>query len=96
MAVRKITKRWLLNSFGIVVVIMVAMVIGVSIAMHSYYYSSTYQYIQTRAEAVTSHIKSYAADAGTDFSSQLRTLIEDFEYKNQMEMMAVEIGRAHV
>ena len=31
-----ITKRWLLNSFGIIVVIMVAMVIGVSAAMHSF------------------------------------------------------------
>ena len=35
-----ITKRWLLNSFGIIVVIMVAMVIGVSAAMHSFYYNS--------------------------------------------------------
>ena len=38
-----ITKRWLLNSFGIIVVIMVAMVIGVSAAMHSFYYNSASQ-----------------------------------------------------
>lgn len=95
MAVRKITKRWLLNSFGIIVVIMVAMVFGVSVAMHSYYYSSTYQYIQTRAEAVSSHIKTYANDAGTDFSVQLRTLIEDFEYKDQIEMMAID-NESHI
>ena len=44
-----ITKRWLLNSFGIIVVIMVAMVIGVSAAMHSFYYNSASQYIRTRA-----------------------------------------------
>ena len=46
-----ITKRWLLNSFGIIVVIMVAMVIGVSAAMHSFYYNSASQYIRTRAAA---------------------------------------------
>ena len=40
-----ITKRWLLNSFGIIVVIMVAMVIVVSAAMHSFYYNSASQYI---------------------------------------------------
>ena len=44
-----ITKRWLLNSFGIIVVIMVAMVIGISAAMHSFYYNSASQYIRTRA-----------------------------------------------
>ena len=44
-----ITKRWLLNSFGIIVVIMVAMVIGVSAAMHSFYYNSASQYIRTPA-----------------------------------------------
>ena len=48
-----ITKRWLLNSFGIIVVIMVAMVIVVSAAMHSFYYNSASQYIRTRAAAVT-------------------------------------------
>ena len=48
-----ITKRWLLNSFGIIVVIMVAMVIGVSAAMHSFYYNSASQYIRTRAAAVS-------------------------------------------
>ena len=46
-----ITKRWLLNSFGIIVVIMVAMVIVVSAAMHSFYYNSASQYIRTRAAA---------------------------------------------
>ena len=48
-----ITKRWLLNSFGIIVVIMVAMVIGVSAAMHSFYYNGASQYIRAggRGEA---------------------------------------------
>ena len=53
MAVRSITKRWLFNSFGIIVVIMVAMVIGVSAAMHSFYYNSVSQYINNRAEALS-------------------------------------------
>lgn len=51
-----ITKRWLLNSFGIIVVIMVAMVIGVSAAMHSFYYNSASQYIRTRAAAVSARL----------------------------------------
>jgi len=60
-----ITKRWLFNSFGIIVVIMVLMVIGVSAAMHSFYYNSASQYIRTRAAAVNARLENAAADAGS-------------------------------
>ena len=60
-----ITKRWLLNSFGIIVVMMVAMVIGVSAAMHSFDYNRASQYIRTRAAAMSAHLESAAADAGS-------------------------------
>ena len=56
-----ITKRWLFNSFGIIVVIMVAMVIGVSAAMHSFYYNSASQYIRTRAAAISTQLEAAAA-----------------------------------
>ena len=69
-----ITKRWLLNSFGIIVVIMVAMVIVVSAAMHSFYYNSASQYIRTRAAAVSARLESAAADAGSDFNARLYEL----------------------
>ena len=64
-----ITKRWLFNSFGIIVVIMVLMVIGVSAAMHSFYYNSASQYIRTRAAAVNARLENAAADAGSDFTA---------------------------
>ena len=65
-----ITKRWLFNSFGIIVVIMVLMVIGVSAAMHSFYYKSASQYIRTRAAAVNARLENAAADAGSDFTAK--------------------------
>lgn len=84
-----ITKRWLFNSFGIIVVIMVAMVIGVSAAMHSFYYNSTSQYIRTRAAAISTQLEA-AADAGSDFNSRLYQLVQDFEYKDRIELMALD------
>ena len=85
-----ITKRWLLNSFGIIVVIMVAMVIGVSAAMHSFYYNSASQYIRTRAAAVSARLESAAADAGSDFNARLYELVQDFEYRDRIELMALD------
>ena len=84
-----ITKRWLFNSFGIIVVIMVLMVIGVSAAMHSFYYNSASQYIRTRAAAITAQLESAAADAGSDFTARLYGLVQDFEYKDRIELMAI-------
>ena len=85
-----ITKRWLLNSFGIIVVIMVAMVIAVSAAMHSFYYNSASQYIRTRAAAVSARLESAAADAGSDFNARLYELVQDFEYRDRIELMALD------
>ena len=85
-----ITKRWLFNSFGIIVVIMVAMVIGVSAAMHSFYYNSASQYIRTRAAAISTQLEAAAADAGSDFNSRLYQLVQDFEYKDRIELMALD------
>ena len=85
-----ITKRWLLNSFGIIVVIMVAMVIVVSAAMHSFYYNSASQYIRTRAAAVSARLESAAADAGSDFNARLYELVQDFEYRDRIELMAID------
>ena len=84
-----IIKRWLFNSFGIIVVIMVLMVIGVSAAMHSFYYNSASQYIRTRAAAVNARLENAAADAGSDFTAQLYELVQDFEYKDRIELMAI-------
>lgn len=48
MAVKKITKRWIFNSFGIILVLVIAIVIGVSLSVKSYYYNGVRQYILSR------------------------------------------------
>ena len=90
MAVKKITKRWLFNSFGVILFIVIAMVIGVSMAVRGFYYNSVQQYILSRADAVSTQLDSFAADRSIDFSSQVRRLVEDFDYKNKMELMALD------
>lgn len=89
MAYRSVTRRWLSNNFFIILFVMVAMVIGVSIAMRSFYFSSTTQYIYTRAEALSSRVENYASEAGSDFSARLFELVQDFEYKDRIELMAL-------
>ena len=85
---KTITKRWLFNSFGVVLVIVIVMVIAVSFSVRSYYYNGARQFLLSRSDAVATLLESYSKDSSVDFSIQLRRLVEDYEYK--------EIGRAHV
>ena len=89
MAVKKITKRWIFNSFGIILVLVIAIVIGVSLSVKSYYYNGVRQYILSRADSVSAKLVEYSQDSSTSFLSQVRRLVEEFEYKTQMELMAV-------
>ncbi|MEG0753298.1 MAG: HAMP domain-containing sensor histidine kinase [Angelakisella sp.] len=89
-AVKKITKKWLTGSFGIILVIVVVMVVAVSMSVKSYYYNGVRQYVLSRAETVTERLTGYSQDTSTDFMLEVRKLVEKFEYKNKMELMAVQ------
>lgn len=90
MAVKKLTRRWLFNSFGIILVIVAVMVVVVSISMKSYYYNGVRQYVLSRAETVTERLTGYSQDTSIDFMREVRRLVEKFEYKDKLELMAVQ------
>ena len=43
---KRITRRWLLNSFGVIVVILAALVVAGSFAVREYYYNAVTQAMQ--------------------------------------------------
>ena len=88
MAKRKITKRWLLNSFGIILLILIAIEILSAYGLKSYYYSGVRQTVVSRADLV---LKKYAQDASADYATEVRGLIENFEDKDKMEIMALDM-----
>ena len=48
MAVRRITRRWLINSFGVILVILAGLVIVGSFTVREYYYSLVRQALESR------------------------------------------------
>lgn len=91
MAKRKITKRWLLNSFGIILLILIAIEILSAYGLKSYYYSGVRQTVVSRADLVDGLLKKYAQDASADYATEVRGLIENFEDKDKMEIMALDM-----
>ena len=96
MAVKKITKRWLFNNLGVIFVILVALEIGFAFGIRAFYYNNVQAAILTQANIVTSQLTAYSEDSSVNFSTQVRSLVENFTERNHMELMAVDLDRKDV
>ncbi len=90
MAVKRLTKRWLYNSFSVILVILLSLVALFSFGIKSYYYSNVRQTILSQANYVDSLLVRFSEDSSTDFSTQMRKLVENFSEKQRMELMAID------
>lgn len=88
--VQKITKRWLMRSFIIIVAALVAIEALVIFITKDSYYNSAQQAVKTRASVIQNTLDSYASDADLDFSERTRSLIENFSDRNRMELVAID------
>ncbi len=90
MAVRKsITSRWFVNSFSVVIAVLIIMDIVLFFVIKQSYYTAVSQYIQTEANIVSGVLSRYFEDAGTDYSAEIRMSVEEFEKKDHAELMAI-------
>lgn len=89
MAVKKITKRWLYNSFFVILFILTAIIIGFSVGIRAYYYNGITQSLIARANIAETLLSTYAADSSVDFSSQVRYMVETFDARDKMELIAI-------
>ena len=60
--IRGIRRRWLINSVGVVLLVLVLALATFSAAIWSYYYSSTTSDLQRRAESLASGAQPHEAD----------------------------------
>lgn len=89
MAKSSITKRWVINNLGVVLLILLVIELGFVYAIQNYYYSSAKQYLLSKMNAVTGVLSRYAEDSSTNFSAEIRNTLENFSDKDKMELMAI-------
>ena len=95
MAVKKVTRRWLLNSFAVILLIIIVILAAAGIAVYRYYYEMARQTLSTRADAVTSMLTQYAQSQNvTDFTAQMRDYVAGFPAKATMELMVIDSSGA--
>lgn len=86
MAMKRITKRWAFNSFGVILVVLIAIVIGFSMGIRSYYYSAVRQIMSSQAAIVAGQLaKTQESDP-----ENAQQVIEGFAYRDRIELMALD------
>lgn len=85
-----ITRHWLQNSMGVVIAILIVLEILLIVVAHNYYYSSAKQYIISKMKIVTTSVMNRSGDVQTNYNSEIRTLVEGYEDKDKIELMAIK------
>lgn len=89
MAKKSITKRWIVNNLGVVVLVMLMLDLIFIYSIQSYFYSSAKQYLVSKINAVTSVLSVHSQDNAANFSAEMRNMLETFNEKDKIELMAI-------
>lgn len=89
MAKKSITRRWIFNNLGVVVLALLVIEMVIIYAIQSYFYSSARQYLSSKLNAVTSVLSVHSQDSASNFSSEMRNMLETFNEKDKIELMAI-------
>lgn len=89
MAKKSITKRWIFNNLGVVFLALTVIEMAFIYAVQNYYYSSAKQYLVSKINAVASVLSIHSQDSAANFSAEMRNMLETFNEKDKIELMAI-------
>ena len=86
-----ITKRWVLNTFAVILIILCILIIAFALIVQNFYYNGIRQTLNGRA----SELVNIFGDYNNDFIDTAREYVENFPDKEMMELMVInENGKA--
>ena len=88
MAFKSIAQRWFVNSFAVILAILLTVVAVSGIFIRNYYYSSVRQALNYKAESASDMITQYSQN--NSFSNTMRSYVETFPDKDFIELMAID------
>lgn len=92
-----ITKRWILNTFGVIIAVITLLIICLSVSVQSLCYSSIEQSLLNRNSELSAVFPGYKCENTATFQSTATKYVEDFQYKESMELAVINAnGRVTV
>ncbi len=90
MWIKGISRRWLFNFSGIVVLIVIVLIISLSYAVKNYTYNGIFQALNANSRELTNVFIDYKNKTSSDFITVARTYVENFSSKESMELMVLD------
>lgn len=84
-----INKRWLINTFGSVLAIIVLLIISLSVAVHSLCYSTVESALTNHSEELDAVFPEGISDSTDAFVEAACAYAADFEYKDELEIQVL-------
>ena len=86
MAIKGITKRWVLNSLGLILAILLALVLCFAFVVRGYYYNGIQQTMIGYINSLGNLFDDYTGSTA-DFNAVAREYVQNFPDKERMELM---------
>lgn len=86
---KKITARWLVNSLGVIIVILISLEIAVAFSIKNYYYEGVERVMTAQSETVSGLLSKYSREGKGDYEEYFHSLVTSFEKRNMMELMVI-------
>ena len=77
---------------GAIFLVLMSVLLSFSVFIKFYYYNSAKQYISSRLNMISGMLSQYYSDNPASFTSEVRSIVENWSEKNKMELMTVSGG----
>jgi len=86
---RGITRRWLINGFGVIAVLLIVLEIVFALLMRTYYYENVESVLSDHARTSRNYFLQYTSDVDFDFEVTARDFAETFTENESFELQIV-------
>lgn len=85
-----ITRRWLINGVGLILLLLIGVEVGAAVAVRGWYYTRVEQELTNKAESLESFFSRYYLADNRDLEKAAKEFVEDFDARDQMELMMLD------
>ena len=89
--IRGIRRRWLLNSVGVVALILTIAALTLATSLWSFYYEKSLEDLESRANSVVYSFRHYTA---SEYRSAAQRMVNDYEEKGKLELQFLDASGA--
>lgn len=89
MGKKSIAGRWIANSLGVILLIVVTLIATLSFVVQGYVYNGIQSALNGRSDELTNVFSSYGRKSASEFLTAARSYVEDFPNKEDMELMVI-------